>query len=145
MIRRNQHIRELAYYRRYSSGPANLAGLGESRQPSVVDREDFQTAKGLTGLDQHHVPCWRSWHRWTLLPMLAHAFLTVLAIDQRATEATPDGLIASTRNEIRHLFAVIIITPIRTITYRLHWSNWRRQHQHRARTSPYQQRPRQLT
>ena len=88
--------------------------------------ENFQTAKTLTGLDQHQVRRWRSRHRWTLLAMLAHAFLTVLAIDQRTTEPTPDGLITITRNEIRHLFAVIILTPIRTITHRLHWSTWRR-------------------
>ena len=41
--------------------------------------ERFQTAKGLVGLDQHQVRRWRSWHRWTTLAMLAHAFLVVAA------------------------------------------------------------------
>ena len=27
--------------------------------------ESFQAAKGLTGLDQHQVRRWTSWHRWT--------------------------------------------------------------------------------
>ena len=39
--------------------------------------ESFQQAKGLTGLDQHQVRRWRSWHRWTTLAMLAYAFLAV--------------------------------------------------------------------
>ncbi|WP_329410543.1 hypothetical protein OG563_47740 [Nocardia vinacea] len=47
--------------------------------------ENFQTAKILTGLDQHRVRRCLSWHRWPLLAMLAHAFLTVLAIDQHPT------------------------------------------------------------
>jgi hypothetical protein len=31
----------------------------------------------LTGLDEHQVRRWMSWHRWTILAMLAHAFLAV--------------------------------------------------------------------
>ena len=44
--------------------------------------ECFQAGKGLTGLDQHQVRRWTSWHRWTTLAMLAHAFLAVIAADR---------------------------------------------------------------
>jgi SRSO17 transposase len=46
--------------------------------------ESFQAGKGLTGLDEHQVRRWTSWHRWTILAMLAHAFLAVTAATQRA-------------------------------------------------------------
>ena len=41
--------------------------------------ESFQTGKGLAGLDEHQVRRWTSWRRWTLLTMIAHALLAVLA------------------------------------------------------------------
>ncbi|MGF6888259.1 hypothetical protein ABIA39_003104 [Nocardia sp. GAS34] len=71
--------------------------------------------------------------------LLAHAFLSILAAGQRELETFTDGLIAFTRNEIRHLYAVLI-QPAHTIGHRLRWSTWRRRHQHRARTSHYQRR-----
>jgi len=145
LIRHNQRTGELAYYRCYAPGSATLARLVKVAGRRWSIEENFQTAKTLTGLDQHQVRRWRSWHRWTLLAMLAHPFLTVLAIDQRTAEPTPDGLITFTRNEIRHLFTILTLTPIPTIAYRLHWSTWRRRHQHRARTSHYQRRSSHLT
>jgi uncharacterized membrane protein len=51
-----------------------------------------------------------------------------------------DDLIPLSVNEIRHLFAKLITNTIRTISYRLHWSTWRRQHRTRARTSHYARR-----
>ncbi len=45
--------------------------------------ENFQSAKELTGLDQHQVQRWTSWHRWTTLAMLAHAFLAVATCAER--------------------------------------------------------------
>ena len=50
--------------------------------------ESFQAAKDLTGLDQHQVRRWTSWHRWTTLAMLTHAFLAVATADD-ATAALP--------------------------------------------------------
>jgi SRSO17 transposase len=41
--------------------------------------ESFQGGKGLAGLDEHQVRRWPPWRRWTLLAMLAHALLAVLA------------------------------------------------------------------
>lgn len=139
MIRRNQHTSELAFYRCWNPEPVPLARLVKVAGRRWSTEENFQTAKNLTGLDQHQVRHWRSWHRWTLLAMLAHAFLTVLAITHPAEEP-PADLIALTRNEIRHLLTTLVLTPARTLTHRLAWSLWRRRHQHRARRSHYQRR-----
>ena len=53
----------------------------------MADRGDFQAAKGLAALDQHQVRAWTSWHRWTILAMLAHAFLAVTAAAEHTTHA----------------------------------------------------------
>jgi hypothetical protein len=45
-----------------------------------------------------------------------------------------------TVNEIRYLFAKLITNTVRGITYRLHWSTWRRRHQATALTSHYRRR-----
>jgi hypothetical protein len=52
-------------------------------------------------------------------------------------ETAPEGLIPLTRNEIAHLPATVIIQPAHGSAHRLHWSRWRRRHQHRARTCHY--------
>lgn len=67
-------------------------------------RESFQAATGLAGLDEHQLRRWLPWRRWTLLAMLAHALLAVIAATERAHHPPQPGLIALTRNEIRHLF-----------------------------------------
>jgi SRSO17 transposase len=137
MARRNQRTGELAFYRCWNPAPVTLARLVTVAGRRWSTEENFQTAKTLTGLDQHQVRHWRSWHRWTLLSMLAHAFLTVLAV---ADPATRPGLIALTRNEIRHLLVALILRPAGGITHLLHWSAWRRRHQHTARHGHYQRR-----
>lgn len=58
----------------------------------------------MTGLDEHQVRRWTSWHRWTILAMLAHAFLAVTATTARAQTHPTPRLIALTANETRHLF-----------------------------------------
>lgn len=66
--------------------------------------ETFQSAKGLTGLDEHQVRRWTSWHRWTTPAMLAHAFLLVTAAIERTTVTTPSGLAPLTCGEIQRLY-----------------------------------------
>jgi hypothetical protein len=68
--------------------------------------ESFQAGKTLTGLDQHQVRRWISWQRWTILAMLAYAFLAVITATERAENPTPQGvsLIALTCNESPHNF-----------------------------------------
>ena len=73
--------------------------------------ESFQAAKGLAGLDQHQVRRWNSWHRWTTLAMLAHAFLAVATAIERDTAPTPTGLITLTVNEFRRLFDALLLAP----------------------------------
>ncbi|WP_438804444.1 IS701 family transposase [Nocardia noduli] len=143
LIRRHQRTGELAYYRCWNGQPVPLARLVKVAGRRWSTEENFQSAKTLTGLDQHQVRSWRSWHRWTLLAMLAHAFLTVSAITHPTDPALPD-LIALTRNEIRHLLTTLVLTPIHNLGYRMRWSHWRRRHQYRARRSHYQRRS-QLT
>jgi hypothetical protein len=59
-----------------------------------------------------------------------------------ATEPSPTDTseqIPLTRHEIRRLLAAAI-APVHTIAYITGWSQWRRQHQARARTSLYARR-----
>jgi hypothetical protein len=99
--------------------------------------ESFQAAKGLTGLDQHQVRRWTSWHRWTTLAMLAHAFLAVATAIERDHTPTPAGLIELTVNEFRRLFDALLLGAKHTIYTLLAWSRWRRRHQARARECHY--------
>jgi SRSO17 transposase len=140
LIRRNNATGELAYYRCWSPTPVPLRELVHVAGRRWTIEESFQASKTLTGLDQHQVRRWDSWHRWTILAMLAYAFLAVLSATERAENSIPPGLIALTCNEIHRLFNTLIAEPIRNLRYRLHWSTWRRRHQHRARTSHYQAR-----
>ena len=70
--------------------------------------------------------------------MLACAFLTVAAAAEHARGARPAGQVPLTRNEIARLAAALIIQPASGARHRLHWSAWRRQHQHTARACHYQ-------
>src|SRR5262249_58945409 len=99
LIRRNDTTGELAYLRCYSPRPATLHTLVTVAGQRWRIEESFQAAKGLTGLDQHQVRRWTSWHRWTTLAMLAHAFLAVTTATERDTQPTPAGLITLTINE----------------------------------------------
>ena len=137
LIRRNDRTGEHAYLRCYSPHPVPLRTLVAVAGQRWRIEESFQTAKGLTGLDQHQVRRWRSWHRWTVLAMLAHAFLAVATAIERDHAPTPIGLITLTVNEFRRLFDALMLTAKHTLTSLLRWSAWRRRHQHRARQSHY--------
>ncbi|MQA86697.1 MAG: hypothetical protein GEV03_19205 [Streptosporangiales bacterium] len=121
--------------------PPGTAGRADPRRRTPLDRGgELPSRQQLTGLDQHQVRRWASWHRWTLLAMLAHAFLAVLAATERARQPTPHDEIPLACNEIRRLFTDLLIHPVRDIWHRLRWSTWRRRHQHRARTSHHRRR-----
>jgi SRSO17 transposase len=137
LIRRNDATGELAYLRCYAPRPVTLHALVAVAGQRWRIEESFQAAKGLTGLDQHQVRRWTSWHRWTTLAMLAHAFLAVATAAERDTQPTSAGLIALTVNEFRRLFDALLLVTRHTITSLLAWSRWRRQHQYRARLSHY--------
>jgi hypothetical protein len=111
LLRRNDTTGEIAYYRAFSPRPVPLGVLVKVAGQRWRVEECFQTGKGLTGLDQHQVRQWRSWHRWVTLAMLAHAFLTVMTPAQRAAKPTPVGLIPITVNELRRLFDSLLLRP----------------------------------
>jgi SRSO17 transposase len=143
LIRRNDATGELAYLRCYSPRPTTLHALVSVAGQRWRIEESFQAAKGLTGIDQHQVRCWASWHRWTTLAMLAHAFLAVATATERDHTPTPTGLITLTVNEFRRLFDALLLTTHYTIATLLAWSRWRRRHQYRARLSHYSRREHQ--
>lgn len=143
LIRRNEATGELAYLRCYAPRPVTLHTLVTVAGQRWRIEEAFQAAKGLTGLDQHQVRRWTSWHRWTTLAMLAHAFLAVATATERDAQPAPTGLITLTVNEFRRLFDALLLVTQHTVTSLLAWSRWRRRHQHRARLSHYRRRQHQ--
>ena len=136
LIRCQPNTGELAFYRAYSPAPVPLADLVRVAATRWTIEESFQSGKELAALDEHQLRRWASWHRWTILAMRAHAFLSVMT----ATEPPPDSdteLISLTRNEIRRLFIDLLTRTVRTANQILHWSRWRRRHQSRAQASHY--------
>ena len=105
LIRRRISDGEYAFYRAHAPHPVPLALLVRVAGSRWKVEDGFAAGKELAALDEHQVRSWTSWHRWTILALLACAFLSVLAA------ARPDGgqprndlLIPLTRNEIRRLF-----------------------------------------
>jgi hypothetical protein len=98
----------------------------------------FAGGKELAVLDEHQVRSWTSWHRWTILALLAHVFLSVLAAAQPAP-AADDQFIPLTRNEIRRLFTGLC-QNLTAPAMQLHWSRWRRRHQAVARACHFRRR-----
>ena len=141
LIRRHPGHGELAFYRCYSPVPVGLPELVRVAGARWSMEESFQAGKGLTGLDQHQVRRWTPWRRWTLVAMLVHALLAVLAATERSRHPAPAGLIPLTCNEINRLLNRMIIEPTRRLANPLTWANWRGRHEYRARTSHYRRRP----
>ena len=143
LIRRNDTTGELAYHRCYSPRPVSLARLVRVAGQRWRIEESFQAGKGLCGLDEHQVRRWTSWHRWTTLAMLTHAFLAVTTATERDRSPATAGLIALTVNEFRRLFDALLLATDHTIDTLLAWSRWRRRHQARARACHYRRRTQQ--
>jgi hypothetical protein len=140
LVRRHRYTRELSFYRCHSTTPVALADLVAVVCCRWRVEEDFQTAKSLTGLDHGQVTCWNSWHRWSLISILAAA---LLAVGLALHGTTPGGkdrhdpaeepMIALTRPELlRLLRAFVLPKPATDPEHILRWSRWRRRHQHRA-------------
>jgi hypothetical protein len=137
LLRRSRTTGELAFYRCWMPRPVPLAMLVRvaGRRWSIEER--IKTSKGLVGLDQHQVRCWRSWYRWATLAMLAHAFLVVAALTSNTRHPPPSKLISLTCNEVQHLVAALLTRPAADPAHRLRWSVWRRRQQARARSRHY--------
>jgi SRSO17 transposase len=140
LIRRNPRNGELAYYRAYAPRPVTIAVLARVAGRRWTVEESFQTGKELAGLDEHQVRRWTSWHRWTVLAMLAHALLAVTAAREHARAAPPHGLIPLTLQEIRRILTHLLARPAHDLTQILRWSLWRRRHQAVARDCHYRRR-----
>jgi SRSO17 transposase len=134
LLRRNRSTGEVAFYRTWTPAPVRLARLVTVAGTRWRIEEGFQTAKELAALDQHQVRTWTSWHRWTTLALLAHAFLSVLTAADRHQQ---EGLIPLTRNEIRRLFSQLLDHGRRALITIAAWSRWRRRHQARAMACHY--------
>ncbi len=145
LIRRRISDGEYAFYRAHAPGPAPLAQLVRVAGSRWTIEEGFAAGKELAGLDEHQVRCWTSWHRWTILALLAHAFLSVLTARQPDDgHAHDDQLILLTRNEIRRLFTGLR-QQLPAPQLQLDWSRWRRHHQAAARACHYRRRALTLT
>ena len=101
--------------------------------------DGFAGGKELAALDEHQVRSWTSWHRWTILALLAHAFLSVLASQAATGHPGDEQLIPLTRHEIRRLLTGLS-RQLAAPAAQLHWSRWRRRHQATARNCHYRRR-----
>lgn len=140
LIRRSISDGEYAFYRAHAPGPVPLARLVKVAGSRWKIEDGFAAGKELAALDEHQVRSWTSWHRWTILALLACAFLSVLAASHpRDGQPGDDQLIPLTRNEIRRLFTSLSQQP-HAPGIQLHWSRWRRRHQATARACHYRRR-----
>ena len=137
LIRRSRRTGELAFYRCHSPAPVRLIQLVAVAGRRWTVEESFQGGKGLAGLDEHQVRHWLPWRRWTLLAMLAHALLVVLAAGEHVAAAPPAGQIPLTCNELQRLLTRLVLDPARRPADPEAWSRWRRRHQYRSRASHY--------
>ena len=137
LARRHRYTGQLSYYRCWTPGPVPLSKLIAIASARWRIEEDHQLSKQAAGLDAGQVIRWKSWHRWTAVCLLAYIYLAVAVAVQRQQEAASgqdDGLVPVTVPELlRLLRAMVIPPPRRDRAHRLHWSAWRRRHQHRAR------------
>lgn len=138
LMRRNRTTGELAYYRCYSPESVPLTTLVKVAGSGWRVEETFQSEKGLAGLDEHQVRRYPSWARWVTLAMLAHAFLAVVRADEHTRRPGPADLVPLSCDEIQRLFITLVVQPVHDAAHRLGWSDWRRRHQSRSRTSHYQ-------
>jgi len=138
---------QYAFYRAHAPQPVPLRTLVRVAGTRWKIEEAFAGSKELTALDQHQARTWTSWARWTILAMLAHAFLSIQAATQPAPG--PDGtfrdpaghpMIPLTRQEIRRLFTSLAHQTQPRPDRLIHWSQWRRRHQATAQRSHYQRR-----
>jgi SRSO17 transposase len=139
LIRRRISDSEYAFYRAHAPGPVPLTQLVKVAGSRWKVEDGFAGGKELAALDEHQVRTWTSWHRWTILALLAHAFLSVLASQASDRPPPDDLLIPLTRHEIRRLFTGLVQQPPAPRS-QLHWSRWRRRHQATARACHYRRR-----
>ncbi len=139
LIRRRISDGEYAFYRAHAPHPVPLAQLVRVAGSRWKIEDGFAAGKELAGLDEHQVRSWTSWHRWTILALLACAFLSVLAAAQPDHHHPDSQLIPLTRHEIRRLFTGLH-QQLPPPSLQLDWSRWLRRHQATARACHYRRR-----
>ncbi|MDX2544848.1 IS701 family transposase [Streptomyces sp. WI04-05B] len=164
LIRRSIADRSaIAYFYAYATEdhPCPLTDLIKIAGMRWKVEDDFQDSKTTVSLDQTQVRRYRAWKRHVTMTMAALALLAVLAALDKTRHPTPIlpddpdqdppadcGAIALTVPEAQRLFH-LLTTRIRDlpppamrarIAQHLNWSDWRRQHQARARWHHYQTR-----
>ena len=147
LIRKHLATGELAYhYCHVPEGrPVILATLIQVACLRWPVEEDFEFGKDCFGLDHSQVRLYTALARHIVLTMAVLAVSAVTAAQARPTApppvlpATADdtppeniGLIAFTVAEVKRLFLLLCRT-VHDIAHHLHWSEWRRRHQARAR------------
>jgi len=136
LIRRRISDREYTFYRAHAPHPVPLAHLVRTAGSWWKVEDGFAGGKELAALDEHQVRSWISWQRWTILALLAYAFLSVLVSQAANSQPRDEPLIPLTRHEIRRLFTGLSQQPPAS-AIQLHWSRWRRRHQAAAQASHY--------
>ena len=139
LIRRRISDGEYAFYRAHAPRPVPLAQLVRVAGSRWKVEDGFAGGKELAALDEHRVRSWASWHRWTILALLAYASSSVLAAAQPRGDPHDDLLIPLTRNEICKLLTGLS-RQLAAPAIQLHWSRWRRRHQATARACHYRRR-----
>jgi hypothetical protein len=137
LVRRHRYTGKVSFYRCWTPGPVPLSRLIAIASARWRIEEDHQLSKQVADLDAGQVIRWESQHRWTAICLLAYIYLAVEVAVQRQHDTGSDldaGLIPVTVPELlRLLRGTVIPPPRRDRAHRLHWSTWRRRHQHRAR------------
>jgi SRSO17 transposase len=78
LIRHRLSDGEYAFCRARAPGPVPLAQLVRVAGSRWKIEDGFAAGQELAALDEHQVRRWTSGHRWTILALLACAFLPVL-------------------------------------------------------------------
>ncbi|MGV9885364.1 IS701 family transposase, partial [Streptomyces sp. NPDC003379] len=86
LVRRHRYTRTMSYYRCFAPGPVTLARLVSLMCRRWRVEDDFQDAKEISHLDKGQVTCWNSWHRWSVIALVAYAYLAVTAALERAAQ-----------------------------------------------------------
>jgi SRSO17 transposase len=123
-----------AFFLVFAPPTASLAEVVQALGARWRIEEDFAHAKDL-GLDHYEVRSFVGWYRYITLVLLALAFLTSLVCAARASPADPAPASACcplSVPETRRLLAHLCFPPPSSTPFLLHWSVWRRRHQHRA-------------
>lgn len=138
LVRRHRHTGEPAFYRCDSPEPVPLRELVRVAGRRWTVEESFQAGRAWPGSTNTRSaagspgsagPC----SPWPHMPCSPSSPPTNTAFRQHRT-----GWL--TCNEIRCLFVRFVIEPSRALACPQAWSQWRRRHQHRSRTSHYQRR-----